>query len=191
MTVTKKFLLIFVVVLTISTAAILYYLSLPSGIQEVERIYITTIVGEEVDCKIRIRYAASSFDRLVSDWNDNLNLIVEEVSVYKEPGTSIRDLNITYSRTLHMVFIDFNVTGAVSISHGSCRATFIWLLEPLGLDFIDDHFNEYNDRLTWSGEINNVKYTVKIMLPEEDEPYSAWGSLVGHCHGHVWWPCQG
>jgi len=63
----------------------------------------------------------------------------------------------------------------------------MWLLRPLGLDFIDNDFSESKDELFWGGLVDNVSTTVKIMLPPKDSVYSAWHHPNGHCHAHVWW----
>lgn len=64
----------------------------------------------------------------------------------------------------------------------------LWLLRPLGLDFIDDHFEETTKGLSWKGTIEGVPTEVICEFPPQDVPYAAWGGPIGHCHGHVWWP---
>lgn len=71
---------------------------------------------------------------------------------------------------------------------GDEHATFFWLLRPLGLDFIDNDFQESEKGLFWEGFVNGVPTTVTIQLPTVDGfVYEAWAHPIGHCHAHVWW----
>jgi len=53
---------------------------------------------------------------------------------------------------------------------------FDWFLRPLGLDFIDSHFEKRENELYWEGEINGIRTTISIKFP----------FLVSNCHEHVW-----
>ena len=61
------------------------------------------------------------------------------------------------------------------------------MLEPLGLDFINNHFKETTHGLSWEGSLNGVLTKVEVILPPQKVPYVAWGQPIGHCHGHAWW----
>jgi len=159
-------------------------------INEFKRVIETKIKDDRIVCTMIIYYSKESFNSILDNWNEYYSLITKNISKFKEASTSIKDLNIRYQSSSSSVLIYFIVDGAVSKYNGRCTATYLWLLRPLGLDFIEDHFNEYNDRLTWTGMINGVNYNITILLPRQDVPYIAWGKSVGHCHGHVWWPCQ-
>jgi hypothetical protein len=79
------------------------------------------------------------------------------------------------------------VRDAVSKSGNRYTARFQWLLEPLGLDFIEDHFKKHRDGLSWEGKVNGVPTTIIIKAPPRKSPYKAWHHPNGHCHFHVWW----
>ena len=70
-----------------------------------------------------------------------------------------------------------DIEGAVRKNGSRYNATFFWLLRPLGLDFIDDDFEESEKGLFWEGSINGIPTSIAITLP----------ASIGHCHAHVWW----
>lgn len=53
---------------------------------------------------------------------------------------------------------------------------FHWFLNPFGLDFIDNHFQKFENKLSWEGTIDGVATTVVLRFP----------FTVNHCHAHVW-----
>ncbi len=104
-------------------------------------------------------------------------------------GINITNLSISVypNNTIKIVFA---VSGKVWLSGNEKYADFLWLLTPLGLDFIENHFNETNHGLYWVGTLNNVSTEINVLLPKQATVYKAWGNTVGHCHGHVWWPTK-
>jgi hypothetical protein len=53
---------------------------------------------------------------------------------------------------------------------------FHWFLRPLGLDFIDNHFERLERELSWEGSLNEVKTTILLKFPFK----------IDNCHAHVW-----
>jgi len=53
---------------------------------------------------------------------------------------------------------------------------FHWFLEPLGLDFIDDHFERLERELSWEGHLEGVKTSILLEFPFK----------ISNCHAHVW-----
>ena len=53
---------------------------------------------------------------------------------------------------------------------------FHWFLRPLGLDFIDDHFERRERELSWKGCLDGVKTTILLKFPFR----------INNCHAHVW-----
>lgn len=88
----------------------------------------------------------------------------------------------------HSTVFKCDILGKISESEEEYTATFLWFLNPQGLDFIEDSFDESKDSLTWIGEIDDIRTNIIIRLPKQDSNYREWGDPVGHCHGHVWWP---
>jgi hypothetical protein len=95
--------------------------------------------------------------------------------------------DVKFNKATNSTVLRCDVLGAVSKSENSYRATFMWLLRPLKLDFIDSDFSESKDELFWGGLIDDVSTTVKVVLPLKDSVYAAWHHPNGHCHAHVWW----
>lgn len=77
------------------------------------------------------------------------------------------------------------IDGAISKSDDGYRGRFGWLLEPLGLDFINDNFQESKTGLCSEGTINSIPINVKVECPPQDCVYEAWQYPVGHCHHHI------
>ena len=61
-----------------------------------------------------------------------------------------------------------DIHGAISESEGEYYATFKWLLVPLGLDFIDDNFKEFEEGLSWEGEVGGIQTGITIKLPSQE-----------------------
>ena len=97
-----------------------------------------------------------------------------------EPEVTFDDLNGT--TTFRCV-----IKGAVTKVGDKYYARFEWLLRPLGLDFIDDHFEESEYGLSWEGYAKGVWTEITCEFPYTGMVYEAWGEPVGHCHAHVWW----
>ena len=53
---------------------------------------------------------------------------------------------------------------------------FHWFLRPLGLDFIEDHFERWERKLSWEGSLKEIKTTIFLKFPFK----------IGNCHAHVW-----
>jgi hypothetical protein len=53
---------------------------------------------------------------------------------------------------------------------------FHWFLRPLGLDFIDDHFERRGKELSWKGYLNGVETIILLKFPFR----------INNCHAHVW-----
>jgi hypothetical protein len=53
---------------------------------------------------------------------------------------------------------------------------FHWFLRPLGLDFIDDHFERLERELSWEGSLNEVKTAILLKFDFK----------IDNCHAHVW-----
>jgi len=53
---------------------------------------------------------------------------------------------------------------------------FHWFLKPLGLDFINDHFERLERELSWAGSLDGVKTTILLKFPFK----------INNCHAHVW-----
>jgi hypothetical protein len=53
---------------------------------------------------------------------------------------------------------------------------FHWFLKPLGLDFIDDHFERLERELSWEGSLEGAETSILLKFPFK----------ISNCHAHVW-----
>lgn len=112
----------------------------------------------------------------------------EQGLTQRDRPVSASDYSFSFDRASRSTVSRCDVRGAITKSGNEYRATFFWLLTPLGLDFIDDDFQESKEGLFWQGSIKGIPTTVTVKLPVIDErEYEAWEHQVGHCHAHVWW----
>lgn len=119
-----------------------------------------------------------------SDFIENFN---ESLSTYGERDEHAVDASVEFNEAKKSTILKCDVRDAVSKSGNSYHATFKWLLTPLGLDFINNNFEESKQGLSWEGFVNSIPTTILIRLPPQDSVYAAWHHPNGHCHAHVWW----
>ena len=121
--------------------------------------------------------------RFKADFKEDLEQSLAKNSV------SASDYSFSFDSTTRSTVIRCDIHDAItSSSEGRYRARFEWLLHPLGLDFIDNHFQESERGLSWEGSINSVPSTITVELPTIDSSvYKAWEHPIGHCHAHAWW----
>ena len=127
-----------------------------------------------------------SFNYVIERWSslkDDLSNRVLKNFV----NVNVKGIRTHYVAENRSVVVEFEVVDRIWVSDGKYTADFLWLLEPLGLDFIGSNFKETCDGLYWSGSIEGIETEVKIELPPQPLPYKAWAQPIGHCHGHVWW----
>lgn len=109
---------------------------------------------------------------------------------YEEYDVDAGEFNFTFDAEGYSTVTGCHVYGEIWKSGDNYRADFSWLLDSLGLDFLDDDFEKSTTGLSWEGDINNVTTSIIIECPEQDSAYEAWGEPVGHCHAHIWWPAS-
>jgi hypothetical protein len=107
--------------------------------------------------------------------------------MYHERGEYAVGADVEFDETKKATVLKCDVHGAITKSDDSYRATFLWLLRPLGLSFIRNNFKESKGGLSWDGEVKGIPTNIAIELPPQEVIYEAWEQPVGHCHGHVWW----
>jgi len=101
------------------------------------------------------------------------------------------DYSFSFDSVTRSTIALYGISNAITLSGDEYRARFEWLLTPLGLDFIDDNFQESERGLSWQGSINDMPTTVTVKLPTIDNfVYKAWEHPIGHCHAHVWWSIE-
>ena len=111
----------------------------------------------------------------------------EKLSEYGEGGEYAVGADVEFDETKRATVLKCDIHGAITKSDDSYRATFLWLLRPLGLSFINNNFEESKGGLSWDGEVGGIPTSITVKLPPQELVYEAWEQPVGHCHGHVWW----
>ncbi len=106
------------------------------------------------------------------------------LSKYGVKGT---DYTIEFDEAGRTTSLKCDVSGAISKKGNSYYGRFGWLIRPFGLDFIDNHFKESREGLSWQGVIDSIPTSIACEFPSQNVPYAAWGHRIGHCHAHVWW----
>jgi hypothetical protein len=120
--------------------------------------------------------------------SDLIAKFVEDVSTRGEKCEEVANAYVEFNEGKKSTILTCNIHGAISRTGNSYHATFFWLLRPLGLDFIDDHFDESKSGLFWQGSVNGIPTTITVELPAIGGfVYKAWEHPIGHCHAHVWW----
>jgi len=66
------------------------------------------------------------------------------------------------------------VTGCTLATTEGYYAGMSCLIRPLGLDFVDDHFQETTRSLEWTEKINNTETNMIVNLPSQNTSYEAW-----------------
>ena len=87
------------------------------------------------------------------------------------------NLEIEINESRKSTVLKCDIHDVISKTRNNYRAQFEWLLEPLGLDFIDDNFVKSETELSWSGLISGVPTDITLKFP----------ASIEHCHAHVWW----
>jgi hypothetical protein len=120
--------------------------------------------------------------------SDLIAKFVEDVSKHGEKCEEVTNAIVEFNQGKRLTILECNIHGAISRTGNNYHATFFWLLRPLGLDFIDDHFEESERGLFWQGSVNDISTTITVELPTINGfVYKAWEHPIGHCHAHVWW----
>ena len=180
------------IIILIAVALIYYSTYKRQGIVEIRslrpslRVMITEINGTRIEYKEILFYNKNIFDYISRNWKSLREKFLKNFTSMLE-GVSIGGKAIYLNSSSSSVVFKCTVYNRIWRSGDSIYADFLWLLNPLNLDFIDNKFNETNSSLSWSGNINSIPTKILVKLPPQKLVYKAWGEPVGHCHGHVWW----
>lgn len=75
----------------------------------------------------------------------------------------------------------------VTENEGKYTANLSWLLNPYGLNFVENEFEETKTELKWHGELDQISTGIIIDLPPQENKYSEWGEPAGYNHSTIWW----
>jgi hypothetical protein len=98
-------------------------------------------------------------------------------------SAQIDQFKSTYGKQAINARVEFDETKNLTILTCDVHGTkmdntfdFHWFLNPLGLDFIDNHFQKSENELSWEGAIDGIATTIVLRFP----------FTINHCHAHVW-----
>jgi len=138
-------------------------------LQELERNIVIEAEGETLHYFEEKRWAEDDFSRVLKGED-------------KFRSNQIEEFKAAYQVNANSFAVDIHAKEESSIL--KCEAytkfdhhyDFDWFLEPLGLDFLDDHFERSGSQLSWEGSLEGVKMTILLKFPFE----------INNCHAHVW-----
>ena len=152
---------------------------------------IVEVEGTIIHYQKQSLWNESEFSAILENKEEFKNAVIkdftEKLSGYGERGESAVGADVKFDETKRATVLKCDIQDAITKSDDSYRATFIWLLSPLGLSFINNKFEETKEELSWDGEVEGISTSITIKLPPQELVYEAWEEPVGHCHGHVWW----
>ena len=152
----------------------------PPTSEEIKRIIEVRAIDQTLLYRCQSFWSAENFSKLSE--NDLKARFKEKYNV------DVREFEFSLVPENHSTVTNCSIYGTITKSSSKFTADLLWLLTPLGLDFIDDNFEESNDGLSWEGYADGVLMSIEVKCPPQDCVYQAWQYPVGHCHGHIWWP---
>lgn len=163
-----------------------------TAMEEVARIVKVEAEGVILHHQAESLWSEDEFSTILQNGDgfssDLIEKFTDDVSKHGERGEYVANAYVEFNEEGKSTVLRCDIEGAVSKSEGKYSATFFWLLRPLGLDFIDNDFEESERGLFWEGLVNDIPTIVSVELPAIDSSvYEAWQHPVGHCHAHVWW----
>jgi len=165
------------------------------GAGEIKRVIEVEV--DELTCHYRLQsfWTEEAFSTHLADqarFKTDSQQDFEQGLTQSDVPVSASDYSFSFDPTTRSTSTRCDVHSAIWKEDSGYRASFFWLLTPLGLDFIDDNFTESETGLSWKGSINDVPATVTVKLPTIDSiVYKAWAEPIGHCHDHAWWTTGG
>jgi len=163
--------------------------TMAAKLNPLRRVLTVSVVQDRARYVEVIVYSEEDFKRIIASWAEISEKFKKEFrSKVEGYGVKIEDLKVSKIPENCSIAITCIVAGCIWSTAGGYYADMSWLIRPLGLDFIDDHFQETTHSLEWTGKINNIETKIVVNLPPQSTPYEAWRHPVGHCHAHIWWP---
>jgi len=163
--------------------------TLPTSADQIKRVILVEAEGTVVHYQGESFWAEAEFSRILEAKDEFSSDIIAEfeadLSKYSQQAINA---NVEFNEDRESTILRCDIRGAISKGDSSYYAVFSWLLKPLGLDFIDNDFEESEKGLFWEGSANGIPTVVTVELPViHGSVYEAWAHPIGHCHAHAWW----
>ncbi len=140
-----------------------------SELEELERNITIQVEGETVHYSEERKWAENEFSNLTEEKDRFSFSQIEEFKATYQVDAANFDLKVNEEERSTILKCDIYV-------ELDSWYDFHWFLRPLGLDFIDDHFEKSERELSWEGSLDEVKTTILLRFDFK----------IDNCHAHVW-----
>lgn len=138
-------------------------------LKEVERNIIIEVEGETLHYFEEKKWTADEFSKLIEGQN---RFKADQVEKFKETyQVNAGNFDVETDKEEKSTILKCDVYVELDTWYD-----FHWFLKPLGLDFIDDHFQRLERELSWEGSLEGVKTVILLRFPFK----------ISNCHAHVW-----
>lgn len=139
-------------------------------LKEFERNIIIEAEGDTVHYFEQKKWSEDKFSRVIEAEDEFSSNQIEEFQAIHQVNAGNFDVEI--DKKEKSTILKCNVYAEFRTSYYD----FHWFLEPLGLDFIDNHFEKSERELSWEGSLEGVRATILLRFPFK----------ISNCHAHVW-----
>ena len=139
-------------------------------LKEFEKNIIIEAEGETLHYFEEKKWGEDEFSRVIGEIDEFSSNQIEEFEVTYKVNSG--NFNVESNKKEKSTILKCDVYAEFRTSYYD----FHWFLEPLGLDFLDDHFERSERKLSWEGSLNGVKATILLIFPFK----------ISNCHAHVW-----
>lgn len=136
---------------------------------ELERNIIIEAEGETLHYFEQRKWAEEEFLRLIEEEDNFSSNQIEEFKATYRVNAGNFDVKVNKKEKSTILKCEVYTKFDTHYDFG-------WFLEPLGLDFLDDHFERSGRELSWEGSLHGVETTILLKFPFK----------INNCHAHVW-----
>jgi len=149
-----------------------------SELTETKKVIETEAQGVTVYYQQESFYSDDDFLAILKEEDEFNSYLIEKFSsTVSSYGKEVNNARVELDSEKQSASLICNVNEVISKTGNRYYSTFEWLIRPLGLDFLDDHFKRSGNQLSWEGPANGIPTTILLTFP---------GS-IDNCHAHVWW----
>jgi len=138
-------------------------------LQELERNIVIEAEGETLHYFEEKKWAEAEFSRLIQEKDKFSSNQIEKFKAAYQVNASSFDVEIDVKEKSSILKCEV-------YARFDRHYDFHWFLKPLGLDFLDDHFERLGRELSWEGSLEGVNTSILLKFPFR----------ISNCHAHVW-----
>ena len=149
-----------------------------SELTETKKVIKTEAQGVIVYYQQESFYSDGDFSAILEKEDEFNSYLIEKFSsTVSSYGKEVNNARVELDSEKQSAALMCNVNEVISKTGNRYYSTFEWLIRPLGLDFLDDHFKRSGNQLSWEGFANGIPTTIFLTFPDS----------IDNCHAHVWW----